>query len=158
MATDKKTAENESLNRVYEVGFLLVPGLAEERVGSEVTKIKDAIEKAGGLMISEGFPSLRKLTYTIAKRVEAKIERYNEGYFGWIKYEASTDSAEALHKMLTANTNVIRFMLISTVRENTLYERPKRITKASSKKEDDSNAFEMSEEELDQTIEELVIE
>ena len=151
------TEEKDTTTTVYEVGYILVPSLSEENLGAEITKIKDGIENHKGMFISEGFPSLRTLEYTMEKRVEAKIERYSEGYFGWIKFEMDPSETEALQEELRANASIVRFILIKTVRENTLYQKPARLVKSAETKVD-SDAPKMSEEELDQTIDELVIE
>ena len=53
---DNTNEEVESRLDVYEVGYLLVPTIAEENVGGEVTTLKDNLSSNGASFISEEFP------------------------------------------------------------------------------------------------------
>ena len=49
---DNSNEEVESRLDVYEVGYLLVPTIAEENVGVEVTTLKDNLSSNGASFIS----------------------------------------------------------------------------------------------------------
>lgn len=148
-------------NAVFEVGFLLVPTIAEENLGVEVQNIKALIEKNQGTFISEDFPKMRQLAYTIAVASEGKKTKYSQAYFGWIKFEVSPEAISAIRSELGRNQNIIRFLLIDTVRENTLASQKMTFrppTTTDKKKPEDENAAPVSQEELDKTIESLVVQ
>lgn len=105
---------------VYEVGFHLNPALPEGEVLGKVTDLKQAISLRGGVFISEGFPATRPLAYTITKRVGNENKRFNQSYFGWIKFEMTPELIVDLKKMLEGDVDIIRFLIIKTVREDTM--------------------------------------
>ncbi len=48
-------------------------------------------------------------------------DEYDTAYFGWIKFEAAPEAALEIKKAMDANEKVLRYLLIKTARENTLY-------------------------------------
>jgi len=168
MTEVEKTLENfKDTSKVYEVGYLFLPTLSEENLGEEVAFIRGIIEKNGGEFISEDFPKRRVLAYEMSKVIETKRYKYQEAYFGWVKFEIDGSTLANIKKDLEAHTNILRFLLINTVRENTLY-----FPKVSGvKKEGGVDVSEISEEEseivsnktpasaeeIDKSIEALVI-
>ncbi len=111
--------EKEVVTRVYEAGYHIVPTVKEEDVEKVVARIRGEIEKLGGSFIAEGAPSLIKLAYDMDKREGEKHIAYDRGYFGWIKFEAGTDSAKALTAFLNADASILRSIVFKTVREDT---------------------------------------
>lgn len=111
--------ENELLTRVYEAGYIVVPTVPEGDVEKVVAGIRSEIEKLGGNFIAEGAPSLIKLAYGMDKREGEKHIEYDRGYFGWIKFEASTDSAATLTAALKGNAQILRSIVFKTLREDT---------------------------------------
>ncbi len=105
---------------VYELGFHLVPLIAEEQLAAEVTALKATIEGHKAAFIAEEFPALRSLAYSITKKLDAKNKKFTSAYFGWIKFEAPAEELPKLKTSLDANKNILRYLLIHTVRENTL--------------------------------------
>jgi hypothetical protein len=93
------------------------------------------------------------------KTINNKIERFREGYFGWVKFEMTGDAVTTLEKELRARPDVIRFLLIKTVRENTIAAKrglgARRRPKSTDSKE---SAPLLSKEEIDREIEALVDE
>jgi len=111
--------ENEVINRVYEAGYHIVPTVKEEDVEKVVSSIRSEIEKLGGSFISEGAPSLLKLSFSMDMREGEKHVGYDRGYFGWLKFEADTHAAKALTDALTANPLILRSIVFKTLREDT---------------------------------------
>lgn len=117
--TAEKHDENEVVKRVYEAGYHVVPTVAEGDVEKVVAGIRSEIEKLGGTFIAEGAPSLMKLTYSMDKREGEKLVAYDRGYFGWLKFEASTDSAAKLTALMSNNKDILRSIVFKTLREDT---------------------------------------
>ncbi len=150
--------------KVYEVGYLLLPSLAEENLAQEVALIKAVVEKNNGTFISEDFPKLRNLTYTMSKLIDTKKQKFDKGYFGWVKFEVPATALVAIKATLEANPHVLRFLLINTVKENTLVVpkvlMPKKVEgeEAQISPEDGGPVVAIaSSEDIDKSIEELVI-
>ena len=108
-----------AIARVYEAAYLLAPSVKEEDIESVVGGVRSVIEKAGGSFIAEGAPTLMKLAYPVEMRENDKNVDYDRGYFGWIKFEASVEAAEALDASLKANPAILRSIVFRTVREDT---------------------------------------
>tara|TARA_Y100001935_G_C16921072_1_gene320826 strand:- start:18 stop:476 length:459 start_codon:yes stop_codon:yes gene_type:complete len=148
--------------QVYEIGFHILPTVAEEKLGDEVNIIRNAIEKAEGSVISEEFPKMRELTYTMTKHIDTKKVRFDKAYFGWIKFELDVDAVATIKAMADTHENILRYLIIKTVRENTLIVKPQEDEEEkkeeSPKEEKKEEKKESSKEEIDKSIDELVIE
>lgn len=118
MSAEKKHDE-DTVTRIYEAGYIIVPTIKEEDVEKIVSGIRDEIEKLGGSFIAEGAPSITKLAYNMEQRVGEKLMTHDRGYFGWLKFEAGTHAAGALTKILTAHPSIFRSIVFKTVREDT---------------------------------------
>jgi ribosomal protein S6 len=118
---EKTESTSEKGAKVYEIGYLLMPSIAEEQLAAEVASIKGMLEKLEATFIAEDFPKLRPLSYTMAKSANgATKQKFDTAYFGWIKFEASPNAAVMMKEGLAKNDKVLRYMIINTVRENTL--------------------------------------
>ena len=111
--------DNEVVTRVYEAGYHILPTVQEGDVDKVVAQIRSEIEKLGGTFIAEGAPSLMKLAFSMDKREGERHTAYDRGYFGWLKFEASTDSANKLMEVLKANPQILRSIVYKTLREDT---------------------------------------
>ena len=155
--------EKESKTSIYEVGYLFVPSIAEENLGGAVTKLKDMLSTNGAQFISDEYPKMIELAYEMSKTVANKKQKFTTGYFGWVKFEIPTESIGAVKDSLDKNDEIIRFLLIKTVRESTLS--PKRMyTKEGSARrktpssKSDEPALPVNEETIDKEIDALVVE
>ncbi|MBX4198155.1 30S ribosomal protein S6 [Candidatus Parcubacteria bacterium] len=160
---EKTEVQNDSKMKIYELGYLLVSTIAEENVAAEVGIIKALLEKHGAEFISEDFPKIRPLAFTMLKSIGSQRNRHDKGYFGWIKFETATSAMPLIKAELAKNDHILRSLIIETVRENTMVTQ-KMIFKPSAdapvKKEGDVEGevkAPISEEELDKTIENLVV-
>lgn len=144
---------------IYEVGYLLVPELSEGDVSVETGNLKDVIASLGGLMVSDGYPKQIELAYPMRKSVANVWHTYTKGYFGWLKFEMTSDQTAALKEKLDQNKKVIRFLLIKTSREDTMSQKrvSTRPTKSKVPAEGEVVA-EVSEVELDSALKDLVKE
>ena len=113
-----ETAE-AAVSRVYEIGYLVSPAVAEENIEKVVSSIRSLIEKAGGSFIAEGAPTLLKLAYDMSAIEGGKRVDYDRGYFGWLKFEVAVSGIDNLDAALKLNTQLLRHILFQTVREDT---------------------------------------
>ncbi len=109
----------EDRSQVYEIGYLLVSSIPEEKVAHEVDSLKEILSKKGAEFISEEAPELRTLAYTMIKKIGPSNHRFDKGYFGWFKFELSAKEIEGIKKTFEANVNMLRMLVISTIKENT---------------------------------------
>ncbi len=160
---DQDITINDEL-KIYELGFHIIPSITSEDIGAEFSKVKSIIEEKGGNFISEEFPKLRPLAYQIAKAGRGGKQKYDQAYFSWIKFQAEPESLLEIKKAVEVQENILRFIIIKTIKESTLYtpkpsylrSDPNRIAKRNQEEKEKAEKP-ISEAELDKTIEELVI-
>jgi len=146
--------------QIYEIGYHFLPTTSEAEIPELVAKVQFLIEGKEGKIISEEMPKLQALAYKISANLNSKKQKFDRAYFGWIKFEADNSRAEEIKKSLEGFEKIIRFILIKTVRGDTMfYPKFQRL-----KKDDEENIVsrrteirEISEEEIDKSIEQLVI-
>ena len=147
-------------NRVYEVGYLLLPTLTEEEVPAIYGNLKELISSSGGEVISDDAPKLRELAYIMEKMIDNSKKEFDRAYFGWTKFVIEPEKVDEIKKHLTTDPNYIRFLIVKTVRENTMAsrrfagrprQRPKRSIDA-----EGAPVAEINKEEIDREIEALV--
>jgi len=157
----------EEQTQVYEIGYLLVSSIPEEKVGSETTSLKEILSKKGAEFIGEEMPELRTLAYTMIKKMGTSNHRFNQGYFGWFKFELAKKDIESIKKAFEENPNMLRTLIITTIRENTYLGKKAPIAAILSKEEEvvsaetpagDIPAIPVSVEEIDKSIDEMVKE
>jgi len=124
MSKEKKTesqeAEVQEGHRIYELGFHLVPTISEDDAAVQFSHLKSIIEKKAGTFISEDAPKLINLAYELTKTTKAVKQHYKSAYFGWVKFEIEPEAIADLEKELKLFEPLLRYILISTVRESTL--------------------------------------
>jgi ribosomal protein S6 len=105
---------------------------------------------------------MRILSYEIKKRVETKYLSFNKAYFGWIKFEILPASVDKIGKEIKNNENILRFIMVKTVRENTMHTfRPPMVSRENNREEiikAPKKKTEISEAEIDKSIDELLVE
>ncbi|MFA6514888.1 MAG: 30S ribosomal protein S6 [Candidatus Paceibacterota bacterium] len=112
--------EKEIRLSVYEVGYLMLPTIAEENLGEEVTIFKDMFIEKGAVFISDEYPKLMELAYEMTRSINNKKQKFSYGYFGWVKFECTTEAAKIIKDILDKNEKLVRYLMIKTVRENTM--------------------------------------
>ncbi len=156
--------EKEGSVAIYEASYLFLPSLAQEQVPAKVASLKEMITSAGGALISDEDPILIDLAYGMVKVISTVRHKAKTGYFGWIKFEISTEGIGKIKKALDANDDILRYLIIRTVRENTLLNGKMKLQKEEKSRREDEAAAEGAEvekeaapEEIDKSIDELVI-
>ena len=156
---DEVIQMEKSENGVYELGFILVPSITEEKLPEIYGNLKAIMQDLGAVIFSEESPKMMTLSYTMEKTINNKIERFKDGWFGWVKFELVAENVSKLDAKMRLREDVIRHLLISTVRENTIASKRSNTGRRHMKgdeKEKESGAPEMSKEEIDREIEALV--
>ena len=147
---------------VYELGFLLAPQIPEDEIGAVVERLRTLLGDAE--LIAEQFPAKINLAYQIEISHTGKREKFNSAYFGWVKYATRRDAIPAIEQGVRAMKEVLRYLLVETVRENTM-EQPRRAVFTSDRLEGQviekplapvEKSAEVSEEELDKSLEGLI--
>lgn len=113
---DETTAGNV---KFYEIGYVLLSSIPKEKVAEQVAGLKEILIKAGADITTHGDPELTPLAYTMTKKIHGANHRFDEGYFGWIKFELAAGSIAGVKKALDANESILRYLLMMTVKENT---------------------------------------
>lgn len=149
---------------IYEIGFHVVPTVDEAGAAKVAETIKAAVEKGDAEVISSSAPSRMRLSYTIERATAGKREKYDESYFGFIKFATEREHVAGLEQMLRADRNVLRYLLVETTRED-LVNAPRRATFTSDRLEGETikkpatepeKGGEVSEEDLDKSLDALV--
>lgn len=148
--------------RIYEVGYLLLPTTPEADVPREVTALKDILDQEKAAIIAEEFPKSRPLAYLMRKHIGGAYQTFTHGYFGWVKFEAAGNAVTKIEAALRRHHALLRFLLLKTVRENTMSgNRPPRQDGPRLKRDIPTAAAPsapVSEAELDKSIEKLIAE
>jgi|GEM_PF-1291181 len=162
----KKGEVKESERDFYEVGLLMVPTMTEEEATATLSKMITSLEKQGGVIKQTVTPATRPLTYDMTQVVGSKRSTWSTAYFTSVTFEYDVDLVKALELSLKEDTSIIRSLVIAVPTE-AFTPRERRIP-ASHKEEVKTDAVNVSavaaptlplnEEELDKTIENLVIE
>lgn len=151
--------EKENNSRIYELGYLLVGTMPEETVAAKVGALKDLFEKAGGMSVSEEFPKLMTLAYEMSRPIGNKKAWFKEGYFGWMKFDIDPAAVEDISATLGRDEDVLRYLLIKTVRENTVIGKRtfSKEGKRPARKVENAAETPIDEAEIEKKLEELAV-
>ncbi|MEK9176960.1 MAG: 30S ribosomal protein S6 [Patescibacteria group bacterium] len=112
------TDENDApQTAVYEIGYHLLPTIAEEDLAKAVSALTDALKAENAEFVGERFPSKVQLAYPITKRVNDKRTPFENAYFGWIAFSVPKSLIANLKRFLDANPSVLRYLIVKTSRE-----------------------------------------
>lgn len=153
-----------SKKKVYEVGYIIVPTVSPDHISKEVDLLHATITKNDGEIIAEEAPRLRPLAYEMLKVTGNERNKFDTGHFGWVKFYGTEDGIGEIKKALDVMDKVLRYIIVKTVAESTLYGH--KITPEKTKSDKlvervvpkPEEKVEINEEELDKSIDKLVIE
>jgi ribosomal protein S6 len=158
--------ENEIVEgdgRVYELGYLLASTITEENLPVVFGNLKELVSSLGGIAIADEMPKMIQLAYPMVKVVANVRNKFSTAYFGWVKFTMDSDKILELKKKLDLDPNFIRFLILKTVKENTIAAKrfvhrdvTHKIFKA--KTENAENVIPINKEEIDKEIDALVEE
>ena len=153
-------AENKSDNgRIYEVGYLLLPSIAQEDIPVHYGNLKELVLSLGGEVIFDEMPKMLPLAYTMSKVHQNVKSKFDTAYFGWIKFAIDPEKILELKKKLELDPNFIRFLILKTVRENTIAGRRfvnRDLKRKTTVKKEGENEAPLDREEIDKEIEAMV--
>jgi len=153
--------DNKTDKRVYELGYLLVPTLTPEEVPSIIDNLKELVSSFEGEHISDDMPKMINLAYPMIKVISNVRSKFDTGYFGWFKFFMDSEKILELKKKVDLDPNIIRFLILKTVQENTLASkrfvgRDSAYRKTTHKKDNNQEAEPINKEEVDREIEAMV--
>ena len=103
--------------------------------------------------------------YEIEGNEGNKKHLFDRGYFGWLKFESSSETADALRAALEKHASIFRSMVFRTVREETRarlkapqLREVKRTDTAKAAPRKAEEAAPVSEADLDKALETLTLE
>jgi ribosomal protein S6 len=117
-------------SRVYEISFIFDNKIDENAALEKSNALKQSIATLGGSFISEEAPYMRELAYEMIRVVNNVNVRFNEGYFGWIKFELDGALVKEFEKALKLDEQIVRYLVVQTVRDNTVYTKRAPVVKA----------------------------
>lgn len=151
----------DGVERIYELGYLLVPTIAEENLPVSFGNLKELISSFGGNLIADEMPKMIQLAYPMVKVVANVRNKVNTAYFGWVKFNMDSDKVLELKKKLDLDPTIVRFLILKTVKENTIAA--KRFVrgdvlhrKPTTHKEEGEQALPINKEEVDREIDAMV--
>lgn len=108
----KKIEEHQDVqNTLYEIGYLVVPTIAQEQLPGVVQEINKVLETNQATINSEGAPVLQDLAY--------EINKFSKAYFGWVRFTSTPEKAPEIKNKIDSMDSILRFLLIKAD-ENTV--------------------------------------
>ncbi len=158
--------QRDDVKTVYEIGYHLLSSIPKEKVADVAAKLKEVLSKKGAEIIAEEAPELIPLSYTMIKKIGTVNHRFDQAFFGWVKFELAAKDIEEVKKTFDLDLNVLRYLLVTTIRENTYLGKkapviPGKIVEAEGVPVETAAAPEdkpASVEEMDKSIDEMVKE
>jgi ribosomal protein S6 len=123
--------------------------------------LKELAVSFGGEVISDDMPKMINLAYSMQKVTSNVRRKFNTAYFGWIKFTMEASQILELKKRLDLDPTIIRFLILKTVKENTIaakrFVRGEIYTrKPKSKTPENESVAPINKEEIDKEIDALV--
>ncbi|MGB0925297.1 MAG: 30S ribosomal protein S6 [Minisyncoccia bacterium] len=138
--------------RVYELGYHILPTVNEGDLNDEREALVAIITKFNGMVVSEETPALIDLAYDMDKVINNKRNIFSQAYFGWIKFDLAPESIVVLTAEIDALPSLLRFLVIKTVRENTIVsEKPYRLART-------NTSDDVSEDDMEMPVAETAAE
>ncbi|MFZ2484897.1 MAG: 30S ribosomal protein S6 [Minisyncoccia bacterium] len=104
---------------VYEIGYLVLPSIPEDKLGEVVDSIRKVFVDEGGVEIDQEAPFSHPLAYSISKTVGASRYVVSDAYLGWIKFEVESAKITTIKASIDKIGEVLRFLLVKAPRETT---------------------------------------
>ena len=107
--------------KTYEISVHYVPTLEESEAGEKLTSLKKTIESDGEVIGEEPVQKMN-LAYTIrhkTRKGDGTYDRHDESYFGSVKFRSPQELIVTLQADLQGDDQVIRFLTLETVGDNT---------------------------------------
>ncbi len=156
---DENEIKEVANSKVYELGYLLVPTIKEDDVVVNYGNLKELVTSFGGEIISDEMPKMINLAYPMQKVISNVRNKFNTAYFGWIKFTMDGAEVIKLKKHLDLDSAIVRFLILKTVKENTIAA--KRFVRGATYKKAkpqnaENEAVPINKEEIDKEIDALI--
>jgi ribosomal protein S6 len=112
MPAAEATIERDQEVNSYELAFHILPTVAEGEVSTVFATIKKILTDAGATLGSEEAPERFVLAYTIEKRIDDKIRRFDSAYFGWLRFTLVPDVVNEAMEDIDSLPETLRTLLI----------------------------------------------
>ncbi|MEK7227347.1 MAG: 30S ribosomal protein S6 [Patescibacteria group bacterium] len=103
--------------QIYEIGYLVLPSIAENELTGVVGKIREIIVKEGGVELDGEVPFKHNLAYTMSKTVGASRYVVTEAYLGWLKFELDSSKINNVKAGLDKVPELLRFIIVKAPRK-----------------------------------------
>lgn len=134
--TAEKALEHDA-QTVYELSYIILPTLDEAQATAQADALKAMVKTHGGALVSDENPVMIDLAYSMTKVVGVTRHKATTGHFGWMKFEMLQDGIESVKKAMDAADTVLRYLIVKTVRENTLLNGKMMLKKEDAHKKED---------------------
>ncbi len=157
---DINEISEDANSQVYELGYLLIPTIKEEDVSVNYGNLKEFVMSLGGEVIADDMPKMINLAYSMQKVVSNVRNKFNKAYFGWVKFTMSSQKVLEFKKRLDLDSSFIRFLILKTVKENTIatkrFVRRETYRKPKTKNIENETAVLINKEEIDKEIDAMI--
>ncbi|MBX4198770.1 30S ribosomal protein S6 [Candidatus Parcubacteria bacterium] len=111
------TTEDHKESQVYELGYLILPSIAEDSLSDVVNALKGIISKVGGTELDSEMPIKIDLAYTMSKVTGARKYVVDDAYIGWVKFECEPSCINEIDTAVKQLDEVLRHLLVKTTKE-----------------------------------------
>lgn len=153
-----KELEQQELRDVkaYELAYLLTPLIPEDKLQELYEEIFGAALKAGGGTITSDLPArMIDLAYTMVKSISNKRNKFDNAYFGVLRFEAYPEQVAIIKEMIDKRPEVIRYLIVTLPKDADKLTAPRPV--AARKPVEEVSIDEASEVE-DETEDDLKVE
>lgn len=148
-----KAPETKDESTVYELGYLILPSVPEDKVSGIVASIKEAISQEGGQEIDSESPFKYPLAYEMSKNIGSSHYVISDAYLGWIKFEAEPARVLAIKAKVEKIAEIVRFLLIKATRQTTFtFAKARAVTLAKAEKEKEAKNASVDSNELEDVL------
>ena len=108
---------------IYEVGYLILPSIPEDKLAGVAESIKEIVAKEGGMEIDGEAPFKQPLAYSMSKTIGSSRYVVSEAYLGWIKFDLPAGKAgvehpiEVVKKGIEKMEEILRFLIVKASRQ-----------------------------------------
>lgn len=121
MENDTKMAsagEKEEVKKGrYELGYLLLPSIAEAALAETLEKIKGVVKNAGGTVVFSNPPVSISLAYPMYRNEGGKNTEFTMAYFGFIHFDIQSRDIAQVKNEIEKMPAILRSLFISDPHE-----------------------------------------
>lgn len=108
----EKEEDNKEGLSLYELSFLILPSIPEDKLSGVVENINKLIVKNGGVEVGGEAPFKQLLAYSMSKTVGSSRYVVSDAYLGWIKFKSEPVKVLEIQKGLEKMEEILRFLIV----------------------------------------------